>query len=103
MTSKVAPSHLTRIGEVDKLYRMLDDHKEIVKFAFGPISPGGSSAPHVKIVEETGALRLQVAGHTAVQILRVYTTDRAATITAIRNAAEELGLSGREKNTSPRV
>lgn len=59
------------------------DCPHVTKIGLGIISPVRPSKPHIKFVETSGALKMQVRGVNAVQLFWLYTTNPKAVIEEI--------------------
>jgi hypothetical protein len=100
--SKLSPRHSTRTDAVERLYRAIKGYPEITKFALGVIKPHGSGGqPRLKIVQESGALRLTVRGGTAVQVFRVYSKNALKTRIDIIREAQAMGWAVGDEEKKP--
>jgi hypothetical protein len=88
--AKMSGTHVTRIPEVEVLYRKLQASPEITRFGMGVINPAGGGVVRIKFVDESGCVRVTVRGHQAAQHFRIYTKDAAATRQRVLDVAQEL-------------
>lgn len=77
---KTTRSHTTAIPEVERLLKVLHSLDEVTKISLGVIKPGLRAAPRrIKVrIMNAKVTFIQVRGVTAVQEVRVYSTDQGA-------------------------
>jgi hypothetical protein len=89
--AKTNRNHHTTIKEAVNAIKVAKECPHVTKISLGlikPITPLRGAAPHLKFIEMSGGLRMQVRGQESVQFIWLYTTAPAETITFINERWE---------------